>query len=252
MIRQTSEVPHTPRAVPIARPPWFRWGVWFGGVALALGVLAMLTVPRWVDRRRTRAWKVALAKRDVDLARWHGLLEVGTCVRRAENLAENQDLTECRSILAPLDSAPELPVTARTALRALATARALVIPPVRAAIRRIQALHANDHDYVWWRLELGFRLEDLLDAAHRAYRSGADVAAAVRTPLATLQAGIRDALAAYAPIREMPAIDALGRTPTWTAVLQIEDNGEWNEIEHDNMALGPPPQEPEGCADQEE
>jgi hypothetical protein len=185
----------------------------------------------------------------------------------------------CLESLAPLETDPALPDEAHAAIHDwLAANRTLgkpanhpadrlrrliadrdrlrervrhdVIPPVRAAIRKIQERHATKQDYVWWRVELGFLLEEVFDAGGKAHHDGRDVAAAIRTPLQRLLDKTRDGTTAFVAIREMPEVDALARTTgdaTWTALHAIEDNGAWNELGHDNLVFGAMPSEPQGC-----
>lgn len=138
-------------------------------------------------------------------------------------------------------------IEARDRIRA--RVRGQLLPPVRAAIRKTQARHAAARDYVWWRVELGFMLEDVLDLGTAAHREGRDVAAAVRAPLHTLLDKMREGNSAVG-VRDMPALDVLARATgdaAWPALQAVEDNGAWNELEQDNIVFGPMPAEPEGC-----
>ena len=184
----------------------------------------------------------------------------------------------CLTSLAPLEADPALPAEARAAAhdwlvadRALERpttmppgelrrrleardrvrdrVRAQLLPAVRAAIRKVQAGHATAHDYVWWRIDLGFMLEDVLDLGAAAHREGRDVAAAVRAPLHTLIDKIREGNSLVG-VRDMPSLDVLARATgdaAWPALQAVEDNGAWNATEQDNVVFGPMPAEPEGC-----
>ncbi|HEU4726566.1 MAG TPA: hypothetical protein VFT22_01705 [Kofleriaceae bacterium] len=146
------------------------------------------------------------------------------------------------------DSPDEIRARATAARRVLAQVRGQVLPAVRDQIRKVQDRHARAHDYVWWRVELGLLLEDVLDRGTRAHLHGKDVAAAVREPVERLLARTREGR--DAAIREMPAVDALARATgeaAWTALLQVEDNGAWNELEHDGAVFGTLPAGPDGC-----
>ncbi|HUJ57581.1 MAG TPA: hypothetical protein VLX92_03800 [Kofleriaceae bacterium] len=234
-----------------------------GGVGLALGVLAILVVPRCWNHYEWRHYKSALHDRAVELDRWRGWLETASCARRYDRVRTDADAPGCLGALAPLESDPGLPPAARAALhdwlaigrapdrqRVLDRVRKDLVPAARAAIRRTQADHATPRDYVWWRVDLGFALEDVLDRGYDAQRRGGDVAAAIAAPLAALRSEIDTANAAGAPVRELPAIPALARArpaEAWTALLAIDDNGEWDELERDNAVFGEMPSEPSGC-----
>jgi hypothetical protein len=125
-----------------------------------------------------------------------------------------------------------------------------VLPTVRTAIHKIQDDHREAHDYIWWGLELGFLLEEVLDAGVKAHDGGHDVADAVRAPLRRLLDKTREAKAAFTGYHEMPQLEALERATgdaAWTTFKAVEDNGAWSGLEHDNVVLGPMPAEPEGC-----
>ncbi|HET7506371.1 MAG TPA: hypothetical protein VFK02_35370 [Kofleriaceae bacterium] len=185
---------------------------------------------------------------------------------------------ECLASLGPLEDDPGLPSEARTAVhawiasdraleraaagstdelgkrsaerrRVLAQVRGQLLPAVRDQIRTIQDRHAKSHNYVWWRVELGLLLEEVLDRGTQAHRAGKDVVAAIREPLDRLLARTREGH--DTAIREMPAVDALARATgeaAWTTLLQVEDNGAWNELEHDGAVFGTLPAGPEGCS----
>jgi hypothetical protein len=172
----------TPRTVPIARPGRGRWIA--SGVGLALATLAVLTVPRYLDRRANARYRAAVRSRADDLVRWKGWLETSSCLRRDDgarwlpgsDAAGDPVDPACMKALAPLATDPALPAGARAAVaswleadraftgaaadrlrglldardRVLATARSQLLPAVRAQIRWVADRHAARRDYVWW------------------------------------------------------------------------------------------------------
>jgi len=239
------------------------------------------------DLVRWKGWlEVGSCLRHDDGARWLAPLDK----RAAESpsdapLDTAQDPLvdrKCLASLEPLETDPALPAEAQTAVRNwIAADRALdqpagtstdevrrllgdrdrvreqvrgkLLPPVNAAIRKVQERHTAKHNYVWWYIELGFLLEDVLDTGVKAHGARRDVASAVAAPLHSLQGKLQEAH--DVGIRDMPQLDALARATgdaAWPALQAVEDNGLWNQLEHDNFVFGMMPSEPQGCGiDQE-
>jgi hypothetical protein len=239
---------------------------------------------REVDLTRWQGWlETGHCLRRDDGARWLAALDKLAAEPTSANLEDTAGhgaLVDagCLTALAPLETDPALPAAAHAVVhdwiaadraladptrqppdqlrrligdrdRLLSRVRRTLVPPVNAAIRQISDLHAAKHDYVWWRIELGFLLEDVLDAGAAAHRDGRDVTAAIATPLRRLTDKAPGANTT-AGVRELPAVNALARASgdaAWTALQAVEDNGAWNELAHDNIVFGPMPAEPQGC-----
>lgn len=239
------------------------------------------------DLVRWKGWlEVGSCLRHDDGARWLAALDKLAGEPSTDALPDTaQDPLvdgKCLASLAPLEADPALPAEAQTAVRDWIAAdhaldqpaskspdqlrrllgardrvreqvRGKVLPPVNAAIRKVQDRHAGKHNYVWWRIELGFLLEGVLDTGVEAHDAGRDIAGAVATPLHNLQGKLQEAN--DVGIRNMPELDVLARATgdaAWPALQAVEDNGAWNQLEHDNFVFGVMPSEPQGCGiDQE-
>jgi hypothetical protein len=235
------------------------------------------------DLVRWQGWlETGSCLRHDDGARWLASLDKlpGDATDALQDAVAQDPIADraCLTSLGSLTTDPELPAEAQAVARAwIAADRALerpttigrgelrqrieardqirarvrgqLLPAVRAQIHKVKDSHAAARDYIWWHLELGFRLEDVLDRGTLAHRDGKDVAAAIRAPLHTLLDQTREGYST-AGVREMPTLDALARATgdaAWPALQAVEDNGAWNGIEHDNVVFGPMPPEPEGC-----
>jgi hypothetical protein len=235
------------------------------------------------DLVRWKAWlETGSCLRRDDGARWLAALDklTGDSSAALQEAVAQDPIADraCIASLGPLETDPAMPAEAKAVVhdwlvadraleepttippgelrqriaardRVRARVRGQLLPPVRAAIRKVQDSHAVARDYVWWRVDLGFMLEDVLDLGTAAHREGKDVAAAVRAPLHNLLDKMREGNSAVG-VRDLPALDVLARATGdagWPALQAVEDNGAWNEIEHDNIVFGPMPPEPEGC-----
>jgi hypothetical protein len=124
-----------------------------------------------------------------------------------------------------------------------------VIPVIREQIRKTQHLHDDQHDYIWWQIELGFQLEDILDRGREAHSAGRDVSAAVDTAVHKLIDDMRSADRTVG-VRELSSLSVLAHSTgaaAWPALKAVEDNAIWDNLESDNSVFGPMPPEPQGC-----
>ena len=69
-----------------------------------------------------------------------------------------------------------------------------------------------------------------------------------RSTCADVECLIGEAYAADPKARDLAlALFRATGDAAWPALQAVEDNGAWNELEHDNVVFGPMPSEPEGC-----
>jgi hypothetical protein len=132
---------------------------------------------------------------------------------------------------------PALWAGLRTALEArdaaVATIRAEVLPVVHQEMRAEQAAYEarSGRDALWWRIELGFMLDDLLDAAFRAHGPGqndAVVADLVREPARRLIEAAKGApLDVRREVRANDALVAMAGTAPYAAWSTIETLASW-------------------------
>lgn len=218
-----------------------------------------------------------------DGARWLPAVDQvvdGSKTDAVQDLTSHDPLVDrhCVTVLKPLEADPELSDSAHTIvhdwlaadkalakaadkapdeLRHLLEARDRVrqrvhtelLPAVHDAIHKVQELHSAKHDYIWWKLELGFEVENLLELAIAAHRGGRDVASSISTPLKLLIDQMYSADKEVG-VHVMSSLDVLAHATgdaAWGALQNVEDNGAWNGIEDDNSVFGMMPNEPEGC-----
>lgn len=133
--------------------------------------------------------------------------------------------------------------------RVLAKVRKTLVPEVHAQIRKVQALHDTRRDYQWWRIELGFKLEEVFEKARLAHSAGQDVAAAVGSTLKQIE-DARERADKEVGLRQIHGLAMASKASSeqaWTAVSGIDDNGFWSALEDDNAVFGMMPPEPQGC-----
>lgn len=127
--------------------------------------------------------------------------------------------------------------------------RTEVLPAVRDRIRKVQEMNAVKKNYIWWRLELGMQLENLFDLAYATHRTGKDFLPVIQVPLNAMVEQMYKADREVG-VHVMPSLTVLGHsagTDSWGNLLNIEDNGAWDNLQDDNTVFGPMPPEPEGC-----
>ncbi|HEY0195925.1 MAG TPA: hypothetical protein VGC42_32665, partial [Kofleriaceae bacterium] len=127
--------------------------------------------------------------------------------------------------------------------------RTEVLPPVREKIRKVQEQNAAHKNYIWWRLELGMQLESIFDLAYATHRTGKDVLPVIAVPLHNTieQMYEADKEVGVHIMSSLTVLDHSVPKDSWADLLNVEDNGAWDNIEEDNSVFGPMPPEPQGC-----
>jgi hypothetical protein len=139
---------------------------------------------------------------------------------------------------------------------AVARVRADALPAIRDLMRAEQADYEREvgRDATWWRVELGFLLDDVIDAAFRAHlagRSDAEIADLVREPTRRLLETAKQApLDVRRQVRAIAELDRMAASAgaTWATIEELAawpSRAIWDDdSNHHERSIAPVPPDP--------